>query len=73
MKSKFKIKGLDCANCASQLEKSIQKLDGINNVSINFITQRMNLEYAKTKKEKILENVIKIIKREEPDVVIEEV
>ncbi len=73
MKSKFKIKGLDCANCASQLEKSIQKLDGINNVSINFITQRMDLEYAETKKEKILENVRKIIKREEPDVVIEEV
>ena len=73
MKSKFKIKGLDCANCASQLEKSIQKLDGINNVSINFITQRMDLEYEETKKEKILENVRKIIKREEPDVVIEEV
>ena len=38
MKSKFKIKGLDCANCASQLEKSIQKLDGIESANISFMT-----------------------------------
>ena len=41
MKSKFKIKGLDCANCAAELERAIQKLDGIESVSISFITQKM--------------------------------
>ena len=29
MKSKFKIKGLDCANCASELERMLKKIEGI--------------------------------------------
>ena len=73
MKSKFKIKGLDCANCASQLERAIQKLEGIGNASISFMTQKMELEYDETKKEEIIQNVKKVIKKEEPDVTIEEV
>ena len=73
MKSKFKVKGLDCANCASQLERAIQRLDGIKDASISFITQKMELEYDETRKEEILQNVKKVIKKEEPDVLIEEV
>ena len=73
MKRKFKIKGLDCANCASQLERAIQKLEGIENASISFMTQKMELEYDETKKEEIIQNVKKVIKKEEPDVTIEEV
>ncbi len=73
MKSRFKIKGLDCANCASQLERVIQKLDEIENVNINFITQKMELEYDEKRKEDVIQKVKKIIKKEEPDVTIEEV
>ncbi len=50
MKSKFKIKGLDCANCANQLERSIQKLEGVESANISFFTQKMELEYDETKK-----------------------
>lgn len=73
MKSRYKIKGLDCANCAAELERAIQKLDGIENVSISFITQKLELEYDETRKEEIIKSVKKIIKKEEPDVIIEEV
>ncbi len=73
MKSKFKIKGLDCANCASQLERAIQKIEGIESASISFMTEKMEIEYDETKKEEIMQNVKKVIKREEPDVTIEEV
>ncbi len=73
MKSKFKIKGLDCANCASQLERAIQKLDGVESANISFMTQKMELEYDETRKEEIIKNVKKVIKREEPDVTIEEI
>ena len=71
MKSKFKIKGLDCANCAGQLERAIQKLDGIESVNISFMTEKMEIEYDETKKEEIIKNLKKVIKREEPDVTIE--
>ena len=73
MKNKFKIKGLDCANCASQLERAIQKIEGIESASISFMTEKMEIEYDETKKEEIMQNVKKVIKREEPDVTIEEV
>ena len=73
MKSKFKVKGLDCANCASGLERAIQKLDGVESTNISFMTQKMELEYDETRKEEIIQNVKKVIKKEEPDVTIEEV
>ena len=73
MKSKFKIKGLDCANCASELERAIQKIEGIENANINFITEKMELQYNETKKEEIMQKVKKVIKKEEPNIVIEEV
>lgn len=73
MKSKFKVKGLDCANCAAELERAIQKLDGVENANISFMTQKMELEYDETRKEEIIQNVKKVIKKEEPDVTIEEV
>ena len=73
MKSKFKIKGLDCANCASQLERTIQKIEGVESVNISFMTQKMELEYDETRKEEIIQNVKKVIKKEEPDVTIEKI
>lgn len=73
MKSKFKIKGLDCANCASQLERLIQKIDGIENANISFMTERMEIECDDTRKEEIMQKLKKVIKKEEPDVIIEEI
>lgn len=72
MKSKFKIKGLDCANCALELEREIEKIEGIMSVNIGFMTERMELEYDENEKDEILSKVKKVIKREEPDVEIEE-
>lgn len=72
MKSKFKIKGLDCANCAAELERKIEKIDGIETVNISFLTERMEIEYDETRKEELIQKVKKIIKREEPDVTIKE-
>ena len=73
MKSKFKIKGLDCANCAAELERAIQKIDGIESANISFMTEKMEIEYDETKKDEIIQKVKKTIKKEEPDVTIEEV
>ena len=70
---KFKIKGLDCANCAAELERAIQKVNGVDDVSISFMTERMDIELNGDNKEEIFKNIKKIIKREEPDVEIQEV
>lgn len=71
-KYKFKIKNLDCANCANELEEALKKVDIIENVSISFMTQRLTFECMEENKEKALEKIRKVIKKEEPDVTIEE-
>ena len=72
MKTRFKIKGLDCANCAAELEKAKNIADEINNASISFMTEKLEIEYD-AEKEEIIKKVKKIIKKEEPDVTIEEI
>ena len=72
MKYKFKIKGLDCANCAAELERKIQKVEGVEEASISFMTEKLVLEISDNKDE-LMEKVKKVIKKEEPDVTIKEV
>lgn len=72
MRMKFKIKGIDCANCAAQLELAIQKIDGVDNASISFMTERMVIECADDRKDEVMEKVRKAVKKEEPDATIEE-
>ena len=44
MKVKFKIKGIDCANCAAELERAIQKIDGVTEASLSFMTEKLVME-----------------------------
>lgn len=32
---------VDCAHCAQKMEDAINKLDGVNNATINFLTQKL--------------------------------
>ena len=73
MKYNFKIKGLDCANCAAELERAIQKIDDVNEASISFMTKKLVIECEEDKKEEVMKKVQKVIKREEPDCTIKEV
>lgn len=73
MKSTYKIKGIDCANCAAQLENAISKVEGVQSASISFMAERMVLEYDEQNKEEIIKNIKKVIKREEPDATLEEI
>lgn len=70
MNTKFKINGLDCANCAAELERKIQKIDGVKSVNISFLAQKMEIEYDEGDKEGIIDKVKKVIRKEEPDVTI---
>ena len=73
MKSyKFKIEGLDCPNCANELEEALKKVDLISNISINFITQKLSFECEENNIYEALNEIKKVIKKEEPDVTIEE-
>ena len=44
MKKKFKMEHLDCANCAAKMEEQIRKIPGVQEVNMNFMTQKLTLE-----------------------------
>ena len=38
MKKVYKLQDLDCANCAAKMERAINKIDGVEAASVNFLT-----------------------------------
>ena len=67
MKS-VKLKNLDCANCALKIEKKLNELEELNNVSLNFSTATLSFE--KNVKHDVLEKIEKEIQKIEKDVII---
>ena len=67
MKS-VKLQNLHCANCALKIEKKLNELEEINNVSLNFSTGTLSFE--KNVKHDVLEKIEKEIQKIEKDVVI---
>jgi len=71
MKKKFILKGLGCANCAAKMEEAINKLDGVQEATVNFFTQKLTIVGEDDKMPTIVEESKKIIKKIEPQVVLE--
>lgn len=70
MKKTFKLQDLDCASCAAKIENSIAALDGVTEIKVNFMSQRMVLDAADDKFDVILQEAKRIAKKIEPDMVI---
>ncbi len=47
-KQKFDIKGMTCSSCSSHVEKAVDKLQGIQNINVNLLTNNMTVEYDET-------------------------
>jgi copper chaperone CopZ len=70
MKKKFKLEGLECANCAAKMEKLISDLDGVKEATVNFITQKLVIDGEREKMPEIIIAAEKIIKDLEPDTIL---
>lgn len=53
MNSVIKIEGLDCANCARELEEEIEKLEGVISVSVDFMAQKVIVDCEEQTLEKV--------------------
>lgn len=67
MRKSFKLVDLDCANCAQKMEDAARKVDGVQAVSVNFMLQKLTLEADDARFEEVLRQVVKVMKRVEPD------
>ena len=70
MNKAFRFKNLDCADCAAKLERKLAEIDGINSISVNFIFQKMIVDFDETRKDEIFAKMKKTINDFEPDMVI---
>ena len=67
MRKSFRLDEIDCANCANKLQDALAKLDGVDSVSVNFLTQKLTLSAADDRFDEVLERVIKLASEIEPD------
>ena len=71
MKVKDKLHDLCCANCAAKIEEKIAKLDGVESVTVNFLTEKLIMNADESKLPEIKAQLEKIVHKTEPDVEIE--
>lgn len=67
MKKVYRMEDLDCANCARKMEDAIRKIQGVESVNINFLTQKMTLEAQDDRFDEIAREAQKACRRVEPD------
>lgn len=60
MKEKFDVTGMTCSACSSRVEKCVRKLEGVEEVSVNLLTNSMQVEYddAVLKEQGIIDAVV---------------
>ena len=53
------IQGMHCASCASNIEKSLSKINGIKNIRVNVIMKKGYAEIEDNVKEEDIKNAVK--------------
>lgn len=67
MKKTYKIE-VDCANCANLMENAICKIEGVSTAVVNFMTQKMIVEFEDGyTPEDVMKTVLKACRKIEPD------
>ena len=66
MKKSYKCE-IDCANCANKIEDAAGKIEGIDNLTVNFMTQKITIEAENDVFENVVEEFERVMKKVEPD------
>lgn len=70
MKKTYKVE-VDCANCAAKMEDVIKKIDGISSATLNFMTQKLIVEFDDgVEIDSVMQAAYKVCKKVESDCVI---
>ncbi|MBR2009103.1 MAG: cation-translocating P-type ATPase, partial [Peptococcaceae bacterium] len=49
MKEKFDVTGMTCSACSSRVEKCVRQLEGMDDVTVNLLTNSMQVEFDESK------------------------
>lgn len=70
MRKVFKLDNLDCANCAAKMEDAIKKINGVQDASMRFMTQKLVIEADEANMDAVVDEAVKVCKKIEPDMTI---
>ena len=70
MRKVFKLDNLDCANCAAKMEYAIKKINGVQDASMRFMTQKLVIEADEANMDAVVDEAVKVCKKIEPDMTI---
>ncbi|WP_461615225.1 cation transporter [Clostridium sp. Marseille-QA1073] len=73
MQKKFRLQGLDCANCGAKIENAIKKLPVVKDATVDFMTTKLILEADDDKMEEAIEASKEVIKKMEPDIIVKKI
>jgi len=69
----YMLEGLNCANCASKIQDSIENLNDVESVKVSFASQKLDVELKDgSSSEQVLSDIKQIVKRYEPNVTVTE-
>ena len=66
MKKVYKIE-VDCAVCANKIQDAVSKVEGVNSVTVNFMTQKMIIDIDDASFDDTMKKVVKTAKKVESD------
>ncbi len=49
METKFDVKGMTCASCQAHVQKAVEKVEGVNKVNVNLLTNSMVVDFDNSK------------------------
>ena len=67
MKKTFRLRDLDCANCAAKMETAINQIDGVSAATVSFMAQRLTLEADDGRFDEVLKEAVRVCRKIEPD------
>ena len=70
MEYRYRVVGIDCADCAAELAEEIRKIEGVLSADIHFLQQKLYFVCDEEKHSVIEQKVFDIIHDDEPDAVI---
>jgi cation transport ATPase len=70
MKKVYKVENVDCAHCAMIMQTYINKIDGVESATLNFLTKRLTIELDESRVDEIIAEAEKMCKKVDKDVYI---
>ncbi|MDU5332912.1 heavy metal translocating P-type ATPase [Enterococcus sp.] len=73
MEKVYRLDGLDCANCAAKIERSVQQIKGVEQAQVDFMSTKLTIVAPEKDIERISDKAKEIVYKLEPDVEVNSV